>query len=127
MAYEHRIFIVEKTHQGYEPKLDKWFGKVMCVFNLGVMEEMHDIVKKYGPTDQFIYQPGNGDEEVVEDMYGDPLTEIPVEGLMWDLRYLIENGHVSNRTIYPLLAALAHCKYDMQHAHRDIVCLHFGY
>lgn len=126
MAYEHRIFIVEKTHQGYEPKLDKWFGKVICIFNLGVMEEMHDIVQKYGPTDQFIYQPGNGDEEVVEDMYGDPLTEIPIEDLYDELVDMMAN--IGFRScVYTLLLTLKGYIDIKQCRLNDFVCLHYGY
>jgi hypothetical protein len=126
MAYEHRIFIVEKTHDCYDAKLDKYFGKVICFFNLGAMEELHDIIKKYGPTDHFIYQPGNGDEEVVEDMYGDPLTEIPVEDLYDELVDMMANIGCRS-SIYTLLLTLKGYNDIKQCRNNDFVCLHYGY
>ena len=129
MAYEHRIFIVEKTHDCYGAKVRKYFGKVLCCFNLGAVDELFNFVTKYRPTDHFIYQPGNGDEEVVEDMYGDPLTEIPIEEMIWDLREILLNSDTDYPCIEPLIEVLRAFKYSIyvNNDHRDLVCLHFGY
>ncbi len=128
MAYEHRIFIVEKTHDCYDAKVGKYFGKVLCVFNLGVVDELFNFVTKYRPTDHFIYQPGNGDEEVVEDMYGDPSTEIPVDDMFQDLQCVMTTSDTVQINLilcYETLKTFRHL--GAKGRNNDIVCLHYGY
>jgi hypothetical protein len=128
MSYEHRFYIVEKTNACYDPKLDKHYAIRLCMFELGPMEEMQDVIKKYPPTNHFIYEPGNGNEECVEDCYGDPLIEIHIDDMIWEIRQIMHDmDGVENKLIvfYEILMAFRHCETESKY--NSIVCLHYGH
>lgn len=127
MAYEHKIYIVEKTNS-FDPKTGKFWGMIVAVFNLSCATGVSGFFDQLPESDVFITE---GDTDILEDMYGQPLTEVSVEQLLYVLT-LAERKHRSQG--YPglsvqlsmLMSALRTIGaiYDDKH---DFVCLHYGY
>ena len=122
MGYEHRIYVVRKTDQ-YERSLDKYWAQVKFVFNLGKVYELENIDKFYPATNHFIYD--DCCNEILEDEYGKPLTEIPVDELRNVLVKLVSEG-VGTMGVKVLLGALEQIKQN-DFMFKDLICLHYGY
>lgn len=121
MGYEHRIYVVSKSSD-YDTILGKYWAEVKFIFNLGKVDELEYIDKAYPKTDYFI-DDDHGDE-ILSDMYGKPLTEMSLDPFVAELRRMVENGTTSSVSV--LLSALEAIK-QHDYAHRNIVCLHYGY
>ena len=117
MAYEHRIYIV-KPSTSVLGECRKFWAKVIAVFNLGYTPGFLDHLKRYPDTKYYIYD-GEGEEEIVEDRYGDILSEIPIQDLINDLESL------DQKSAY-VVAALAALKIFKGCA-GDLIALHYGY
>lgn len=120
--YESKIYIVSKTNQ-FEPRLGMYWAEVLAVFNSGNVPELEDAKDRYTRTMYFIYDD-SGEREVVEDMYDNPLIEIPIESLIRVLRRSMFNGNI-NRRVPALISALE--TFDQLYPNYELVCLHFGY
>lgn len=120
MAYEHRIYIVDKTDQ-LDPKLGKRWAKILAVFNLGSDSHLEEIIELYPESQYFITE---GDVDISEDMYGRPLKEMELEPFVLHLRSVMEYG------VYPELLMLVAAIYELgcMYNHSDeFICLHYGY
>jgi hypothetical protein len=122
--YESRIYVVSKTRL-YDEKLGKYYADLDSMFNLGGVHEFEDIIKKYQKTDSFICVE---DSYILEDKYGEELTEIPVESLIEELSPLTQKylSWTNAPQLYSLLNTLLAIKPFID-SYRRIVCLHYGY
>lgn len=58
-----------------------WFGDVVASFRLSKTPIYQEIRNRFSPTDTYFYAD-DGNTEITEDMYGKPLTEIPIPDLI---------------------------------------------
>lgn len=120
--YESKIYIVAPSSQRNK-EVGKYWAETLAVFNLGYVDELQDVNKRYKPTSYYIYAD-DGDTEILEDKYGDELTELTVNQLMYELSIMDGKVAVSRRAATLLSVLLAIRKnYD----DGDILCLHYGY
>ena len=78
MGYDMRLYVVEKSDMlGYdENNKDKKYASVVASVELYGTDEIVDSLRLAPPTDCYIYE---GNEVLVEDKYGKPLTEISLQ------------------------------------------------
>ena len=76
MGYESKIYIVEKTRSRYDENSGVW-AKVVAMIDMGKVYPLSDQLKKSPKTDCFIYAD-DGNTLILEDCYGDPLTETSI-------------------------------------------------
>lgn len=126
MGYESRLFVVEKhtdlpiLNDGF-PRTVFW-GEVIAVFNLcSLCGDSSAKFRKYPNTNAYIYA-ADGDTLITEDLYGDPLTEIPVPDA---IRILEEAAALDDyRRSAPCIQLLK--GFDLKQWH-NLVVLHYGY
>ena len=122
MGYESKLYIVEKSKalRGNE----KRYASVVAMFDMAKMGSIVNVFEK--KTDCYIYAD-DGDTMILEDKYGDELTEATVEDVIEVLEKAIGNG-VMYRRLYPLLSALTVIKEQQDEGTwEDVVVLHYGY
>ena len=128
MGYESKVYIVQKhNHYMHEMRNSKcmFFGEVvasfdMCKFPFPEFTQAFD-----KPTDCYIFFDGDGDNEVLEDKYGVPLTEASVDMVINCLENLNDKTDSYRRTL-PLLAMLKAFK-ENESEWQNIVILHYGH
>ena len=120
MGYESKIYLVRKSN--FFDEDGKRFAEKIAEFNLSKVYGVSSILRAMPKTDCYIYAD-DGDTEMLEDRYGDELTECTPEKLI----ELIEDQANKFDTywrynlILPCLREIAKLKDD------KIYCLHFGY
>lgn len=124
MGYESKIYIVRKTTmKGYEETADKFYAEKIAEFNMCKCPCLADSLRD--KTNCYIYAD-DGNTPIIEDRYGDPLTEttpaIVIELLE---KYIADGGDF--RRVYPLLACLKAFEERKVQWGDDLVVLHFGY
>ena len=122
MGYESRLFVVKKYEALYDEEM-RW-AEIISMFNMCKCPTTYKL-KDSNETDCFIYY---NDERVVEDKYGDRLTEEKIEVVIELLEKDIANGE-DYRRLFPLLASLKSFKeqQDMGIWDSNLVVLHYGY
>lgn len=119
MGYESRIYVVEKSR--LSPDDDgKRFAEVLAMFNACKFSGLPDVFKR--KTDCFIYADDD-DTRIIEDQYGNELTEAPLADVIKFLENEVQRGE-NYRRIKPLLSLLK--GFDMEQWD-NLVCLHYGY
>ena len=118
MGYESRIYVVEKS--GFFSDDGKRWAEIISMFNACKFPRLLEVFKKN--TDCFIYAD-DGNTRIVEDRYGDKLTEAPLSDVIKFLENEVQRGETYRR-IKPLLALLK--GFDMEQWD-NLVCLHYGY
>lgn len=125
MGYESKLYIVEKFNnfRGVE---DKIYAQQIAMFDVCKFYALSDVLTKQPVTECYFYAD-DGDTKVIEDKYGDPLTESSLELVIEILEDQISKGE-DYRRIFPLLAALKSFD-ELQKAGKwkDLVVLHYGY
>lgn len=119
MGYESKIYIVRKGHafSGEE----KRYAQKLVEFELGKVYEISGTLSNYSKTDCYIYAD-DGDTQIIEDRYGEPLTECGI----CDLISIVKQAQkVSDYYMYDILLATLKEFERLNDSH--IVCLHFGY
>lgn len=120
MGYEIRLYIVRKT-TSFDCNVNLRWAEKIAVFDLGKVPAVSDKMRAYSATDAFVYAD-DGNTEITEDDYGEPLTEIPVS----DAITILENA--AERDNYwrykPCIALLKAVQEEKQ---KDVVVLHYGY
>ena len=123
MGYESKLYVVEKSNTIF-PDEEKRYCFVIAMFDLCKFYPLSKMLSQYPDTDCYFYAD-DGDTQVLEDRYGSPLREIPIEDVIEILECDLDNGSTYRR-IYPLLSMLK----DFQ-SHRDrwgeLAVLHYGY
>lgn len=121
MGYESRLYVVRKTgYFGYNTNLR--YAQKIAVFNLCKVPTVSEKMRKYKSTDAFVYAD-DGNTEITEDCYGEPLREIPLADAIKILEYAeqTEDYYWRYRPCIAFLKAIKECKQC------DIVVLHYGY
>ena len=121
MGYESRLYVVRKSNLIEDGK--RWAEVIamidMCKLGAEFGFELHN----YTPTDCCIYI---GDNKVTEDMYGDPLIEIPVKDMLSILATLSRKEDY--RRFAPAINLLNGFNLsEWQVDGEDLVVLHYGY
>lgn len=121
MGYESRLYVVKKSHfiKGFDNR-DKTYAEVIAMFDLSKVYAVSDRMRRYKDTDAYIYA-SDGNTEIIEDFYGEPLKEIPIKDAV---KIIKEASNTDDYWRYEpciaLLEALAN-KSD------ELVVLHYGY
>ena len=122
MGYESKIYIVEKSMIGKDVNGKRmWFGDVVASFRLSKTPIYQEIRNRFSPTDTYFYAD-DGNTEIIEDIYGKPLTEIPIPDLIDILERAESKEHY--RRYVPLIRMLQ--GFDLTQW-KDLVALHYGY
>lgn len=122
MGYESKIYIGEKS--SFKDNDGMTYVQVIAMFDMCRMGNLIDVFDR--KTDCYFYAD-DGNTKVVEDKYGNALTEAPIEDFIYVLEEAIDSGE-NYRRIFPLLSTLQTI-YEQQRDGRwkNIVLLHYGY
>lgn len=123
MAYESRIYIVSKGRT-YDKELNKRWAEKIAMFNMCKYPSLANLMRSKPATDCYIYAD-DGDTQIIEDRYGEPLTEASCSDVIAVLEKDVANGK-DYRRIFLLLAML---KSFEKHKEQwgEITVLHYGY
>lgn len=124
MGYESKLYIVEKS--SYDDPSDKGmrYSQVIAMFDLCKFYPLSCVVNTYPKTECYFYAD-DGNTKVLEDKYGDPLREIPIDDVIDILEGALIDGSMYRR-IYPVLATLKELnEHPLQW--KELVVLHYGY
>lgn len=120
MGYESKLYVVEKKSSIFNE--DKRYGQIIAMIDMCKLgDRFLKALNKYRPTDCYIYVD-DGDEETVEDKYGDPLVEIPVKDMVDILVELSQDEDY--RRFAPAIGLLSGFNLNEWD---DLVVLHYGY
>lgn len=119
MGYESKLYIVTK----YKPLRgeQKAFARVHAVFNMGKVYALSDVLRDKPATDCYIYAD-DGDTQIIEDMYGKPLTEATIG----DVIRLVEKA-MASEDWWKYSVLLATLKELARYSISNMVVLHYGY
>lgn len=122
MGYESKIYIGEKS--SIKDNDGMTYVQVIAMFDMCKMGNLINVFDR--KTDCYFYAD-DGDTKVLEDKYGDALTEAEIEDFIYVLEDAVDSGE-NYRRIFPLLSTLQTI-YEQQKDGRwkDIVLLHYGY
>lgn len=97
MGYESRLYVINKSttstvvyngeliydieDERYAKGKPMFWGEKIAMFNLCKVYDVVDAIKDYSATNAFIFAD-NGNDLIVEDLYGEPLTEIPLKDMI---------------------------------------------
>lgn len=126
MGYESKLYVVKKSRMREMVSDDfpvpMYWGEVIAVFNLCKMgDHVSAKFRNYPNTDAYIYAD-DGNTRITEDLYGDPLTEIPVPDAIRILEEAAAQVHY--RRYAPCIQLLK--GFNLQQWDK-LVVLHFGY
>lgn len=122
MGYESKIYIGEKSR--IKDNDGMTYVQVIAMFNMCKMGNLINVFDR--KTDCYFYAD-DGNTKVLEDKYGDALTEAKIEDFICVLEEAIDSGE-NYRRIFPLLSTLQTI-YEQQKDGKweNIVLLHYGY
>ena len=122
MGYESKLYVVDKMEYAI-PEFKPW-GQVICMIDICKYPVVSDFMREHPDTDCYIYAD-DGNTEIIEDRYGEPLKECDVEELFEFVNTLVENGETYRR-VFPLHAML---KSFVEHKNewQNLKVLHFGH
>lgn len=122
MGYESKIYIVDKT--AIKDEDGKYYAQTIAIFNLGKARDISGRLRKKPATDCYVYAD-DGNTRIIEDCYGEPLTECTPEYLTGLLKLAINRDPHYSRyqcilgSLDSIVRARGHWK--------NVVCLHYGY
>lgn len=117
MGYESRIYIVRKSELIDDG--GKRYAQEIARFNMGKIPDVSSILRNMPKTDCYICAD-DGSTEVIEDKYGEELTECTPSVLAYTITHN-DGGYWRYNLLLPVLKELAELKDD------TICCLHYGY
>lgn len=122
MGYESKIYIGEKS--SIKDNDGMTYVQVIAMFDMCKMGNLINVFDR--KTDCYFYAD-DGNTKVLEDKYGDALTEAEIEDFIYVLEEAVDSGE-NYRRIFPLLSTLQTI-YEQQKDGRwkNIVLLHYGY
>lgn len=122
MGYESKLYVVEKRSKF--PNEEMRYSQVIAMFDLCKFYPLSSKISNYPTTDCYFYAD-DGNTKVLEDRYGDPLREMPIEDAVDILENVLLSGN-DYRRIYPAFALLKALE-DQKHQWREVAVLHYGY
>ena len=122
MGYESKIYIGEKS--SIKDNDGMTYVQIIAMFDMCKMGNLINVFDR--KTDCYFYAD-DGNTKVLEDRYGDALTEAEIEDFIYVLEEAVDSGE-NYRRIFPLLSTLQTI-YEQQKDGRwkNIVLLHYGY
>lgn len=123
MGYESKLYVVEKSDHRF-PDEEMRYCQVIAIFDLCKFYPLSSVINHYPKTECYFYAD-DGNTKVLEDMYGDPLREIPIEDVIDILETELDSNN-DYRRIYPTLAALKTLSHR-KHQWGSLAVLHYGY
>lgn len=122
MGYESKIYIGEKS--GIKDNDGMTYVQIIAMFDMCKMGNLINVFDR--KTDCYFYAD-DGNTKVLEDRYGDALTEAEIEDFIYVLEEAVGSGE-DYRRIFPLLSTLQTI-YEQQKdgIWKNIVLLHYGY
>jgi len=122
MGYEQKFFIVdETTSKGLENPDKKW-AQVIAMYDYCKDNRLTNFVEKNGKdSDCFIFAD-DGNTEIAEDHYGEPMKEVDIDLL---IEYL--EKHADDYRRYEPFLALLKAFQRARENFRDLKILRFGY
>lgn len=120
MGYESKIYVVRKGSL-YDGEA-KRFAQKIAEFNLCKVYGISTTLRRMPKTNCYIYMD-DGNTEILEDKYGDELTECTPEKLI----ELIEKDIKTNGDYWRYNLILATLRELVKFNDNQIVCLHYGY
>jgi len=102
MGYESKLYVVEKANRYMNE--DMRYCQVIAMFDLCKFYPLSCNISHYPKTECYFYAD-DGNTKVLEDKYGEPLKEIPIEDVIDILEENLYNGS-DYRRIYPILSML---------------------
>lgn len=122
MGYESKIYIGEKS--SIKDNDGMTYVQVIAMFDMCKMGNLINVFDR--KTDCYFYAD-DGNTKVLEDKYGDALTEADIEDFIYVLEEAVDSGE-NYRRIFPLLSTLQTIyKQRKDGGWNDIVLLHYGY
>ena len=123
MGYESKLYIAEKAN--WQNENGKTYARVIAMFDLCKFYPLSTVLRSEQKTNCYFYT--DDDKEVLEDKYGEALTETKVETVIDILEKVVNNGETYRR-IFPLLSMLKTIdKQQKDGKWGEIVVLHYGY
>ena len=122
MGYESKLYVVEKASKF--PDEEMRYCQVIAMFDLCKFYPLSCVVNTYPKTECYFYAD-DGNTRVLEDRYGDPLRELPLEDVIDIIENEIYSCH-NYRRLYPVLAALEALE-NKQDQWKELAVLHYGY
>ena len=122
MGYESRLYVVQKFDGSSFRDDGKCWAEVIAVFNLSKVYPVSNIIRNKYPDTNCYFNVFESDEDVVEDLYGSPLKEVPIS----DMIDILENAMQKEdyRRFAPCLGLL---KGFNPEEWDNLAVLHYGY
>lgn len=124
MGYESKLFVVKKCSyltQNIDGEEMVW-GDVIATFDLKKAYEVSDKMRRFPSTNCYIYTVG-ADVPIVDDAYGNKLTEMSLEEACTILKQAWrQEDYQRYEVCYMMLKAFAD-----NDCFDDVVVLHYGY
>ena len=124
MSYESKLYIVDK---GWLMDDDGMvFADVVATYDMCKCYFLSDVLIKEQKTNCYFFAD-DGNTKILEDKYGDALTETSIDHVISILEEAVDAGE-EYRRIFPLLAMLRSFReQEKQHMWRHLAVLHYGY
>ena len=123
MGYESKLYVVRKSKNFYGE--DKRYGEKIAEFDMCKFYALSDKLRKQPNTDCYVYAD-DGNTRIIEDCYGEELTEATPKFVIDVLEKILADGEDYWR-IYPLLAFLKSLVEQKIWQSENIVVLHYGH
>ena len=124
MGYESKLYVVDKRRIAHKIDGKEYvWGEVIASFDLCKVYPVSDKMREYPITNCYIYAD-DGNTQILEDCYGEPLKEIPLDdaiGILEDAA-----GLEDYRRYEPCIALLKGFK-QSQWQWNNLVVLHYGH
>jgi len=125
MGYESRLYIVKKSTNWADDN-GMLYAEVIALFDMCKCPPLANLFSRMPKTNCYIYAD-DGNTKILEDMYGDSLTEAPLCKVIEIVEGAIDNGD-DYRRYPPLLAFLKTLRQqEKEYIWGDLAVLHFGY
>lgn len=125
MGYESKLYIVKKNGNLMDDNGMR-YAEIIAEFDMCKCPPIAYMFGRMPKTDCYIYAD-DGNTKILEDMYGDSLTEAPLCKVIKTVEDAIANGY-DYRRYPPLLACLkVFWQQEKEYIWDDIAVLHYGY
>jgi hypothetical protein len=128
MGYESKLFIIRKTNLPVEtPRGELKFAEIMAIYEMGKFPPFQKIFDKSDcPVAE--YCPIIRDDEIFEDLYGDPLRERSLDEVIdcLDQFVALNDDLLGCARARPLLAMLQEYR-KIQNNWYQLAVLHYGH
>jgi hypothetical protein len=128
MGYESKLYIVNKS-RCLEIDCPRFCFQI-AQYDLDYYPPIADLFREDNPeskyTDCGLYLDGDGDNQVIEDKYGDKLREASLKAVINVLKNTEDDPYKGYQRLPPLLAMLESF-YEMRDIFKDLVVIHFGH